>query len=115
MRISDWSSDVCSSDLLLLIDAVSGDLAALAEENEPIGTVTVFNDIKAFMNFAEEGLLAQIPAQEARLARAAQLTQRLVGRVHQLGADKQQKERLRARAEARRGGKRCGRQFRSRE
>src|SRR3546814_1562441 len=83
MRISDWSSDVCSSDL---IDAVSGDLAALAEENEPIGTVPVFNDIQAFMNFAAEGLLAQIPAQEDRLDRAAQLTQRLVGRVHHLGA-----------------------------
>src|SRR3546814_14121180 len=73
---------------LLLIDAVSGDLAALAEENEPIGTVPVFNDIQAFMTFAAEGLLAQIPAQEDRLDRAAQLTQRLVGRVHTPGAAK---------------------------
>src|SRR3546814_14695940 len=80
---------------LLLIDAVSGDLAALAEENEPIGTVPVFNDIQAFMNIAAEGLLAQIPAQEDRLDRAAQLTQRLVGRVHHLGAAKPAQDRLR--------------------
>src|SRR3546814_4663151 len=47
------------------------------------------------MNFAAEGLLAQIPAQEDRLDRAAQLTQRLVGRVHHLGAAKPAQDRLR--------------------
>src|SRR3546814_1495775 len=31
MRISDWSSDVCSSDLRPLLDTVAADLAPLAE------------------------------------------------------------------------------------
>src|SRR3546814_1460656 len=30
MRISDWSSDVCSSDLRQLVEAVGGDLRGLA-------------------------------------------------------------------------------------
>src|SRR3546814_1508458 len=36
MRISDWSSDVCSSDLLHHVDAVTGEVAEFAEDGKTI-------------------------------------------------------------------------------
>src|SRR3546814_7198809 len=44
MRISDWSSDVCSSDLLLADPGGGGDLPAIADHPaiEPILTIQSF-------------------------------------------------------------------------
>src|SRR3546814_2371244 len=44
MRISDWSSDVCSSDLLLLIEDAAQALMA-GYHNQPLGS---FGDFAAF-------------------------------------------------------------------
>jgi hypothetical protein len=44
------------------MDAVGGDLAALAEEHETISAVPVLNHIQPFVDLAAECLLTQIPA-----------------------------------------------------
>src|SRR3546814_17026409 len=78
------------------MDAVGGDLAALAEEHETISAVPVLNHIQHFVDLAAECLLTQIPASEACFDRAAEFTQRLVGRVHTLGYGKPEQDRFRS-------------------
>src|SRR3546814_19545683 len=39
MRISDWSSDVCSSDLLFCIPSQADDLLAVPDHQVPIGSM----------------------------------------------------------------------------
>src|SRR3546814_14739501 len=60
MRISDWSSDVCSSDLLQLqdLERLRRDLAALHETRQQLE-----NDIAA-MALARDRLQSQLPASE---------------------------------------------------
>src|SRR3546814_9716166 len=57
MRISDWSSDVCSSDLVCIAHALGGDLGALADHQTGTGPLSVVD-------------AHQVVGQVARLARA---------------------------------------------
>src|SRR5919202_4603748 len=66
---------------LLVLKPVRDHLAALAEEDEPVGAVPVLHDVEAFVALAPKGLRAGIAAQEDRLDRLAGLGKRLVSRV----------------------------------
>src|SRR3546814_16475191 len=55
MRISDWSSDVCSSDLLALINGTDGMLGQLALAITDLDHLLKLADIAAAMSV--EGLL----------------------------------------------------------
>ena len=70
---------------LLVVQPVAGDLAALAEEDEPVGGVPGLDDVQPLVDFAPQRLVAEIAAQEDRLDRLAQFGQRLVGRVLDVG------------------------------
>src|SRR3546814_6445538 len=47
MRISDWSSDVCSSDLVWAVDQVAALVAEARESNEGLRAVAVLNGADA--------------------------------------------------------------------
>src|SRR3546814_16604049 len=46
MRISDWSSDVCSSDLVTVYDAAVEELRKLEKENPKVKFTELFSDIE---------------------------------------------------------------------
>src|SRR3546814_2943807 len=58
MRISDWSSDVCSSDLLLLL----GDLARLDGEREAALLLVDVGDLRVHLVAHREALGALLAA-----------------------------------------------------
>lgn len=94
----------CQSRDLLIVEAIAGDLAALAKEDEACGAVPVLDHIQAFVDFASELLLAQIPAQKDRLDSPTEIGQRLVGGMHYLGASKSPQDRFRVGDPAVHGG-----------
>src|SRR3546814_3132156 len=47
MRISDWSSDVCSSDLFCVVTVVRHDLDHAADEGHPVRMTAIFVEIIA--------------------------------------------------------------------
>src|SRR3546814_13859050 len=51
MRISDWSSDVCSSDLMVSGDYVPRNLKCLAEDGRHV-TIAVLGGLRAELNMA---------------------------------------------------------------
>src|SRR3546814_11682302 len=97
MRISDWSSDVCSSDLL---DAEVADLVARLDEGAP--------DI----------MRADDPQFERNVRFLRVADRRRNARIgngdHQIGVDRAFDRELRARSEERRVGKECVSTCRSR-
>ena len=66
---------------LLIGHTIGGELAALAVEDEVIGTVPVLDHIEPLVNFAPQRLFVQVTAQENGLDRLAQFRQCLVGRM----------------------------------
>src|SRR3546814_12010924 len=103
LRISDWSSDVCSSDLAQVIRLVRGVPAAeqrvaMREASEAPDDVAVAADA-----FGAPGIDA----------RAERHRERLVGRILRMGEGKHE-EHPETRSEERRVGKECGRTGRSR-
>lgn len=61
----------------LLVNPVGRDFTALAEEDEAVGAIPVFDDIESLVDFSTECLLSKIAAQEYRLNRAARLRKSL--------------------------------------
>jgi len=79
---------------LLLVAAVAGDLAALAEQDEVVGTVPVLDDVQTLVDFASEGGRAQVATEKDRPARLAELGQCLVGGMLQVVAGEAPQDRL---------------------
>src|SRR3546814_11386740 len=95
MRISDWSSDVCSSDLLGTPDI----LLMLSTE------VAVFDNLKGRLYL----VVHADPSESQGMARANRRLDELAHRLRHGGAGYPQ-----LRSEERRGGKECVSTFRSR-
>src|SRR3546814_17100761 len=87
------------------MDAVGGELAALAAEHETISAVPVLNHIQPFVDLAAECLLPQLQASEDCFDRGTEFTQRLVGRWHTFGYGKQEQDRFRIGGARLKGGR----------
>src|SRR5260221_12723762 len=66
--IENWNS---ANDLILT--PVGAELAPLAVENKVVGTVPIFDDLQAVVNFAAQRFQAQVIAQERGLQSSAQI------------------------------------------
>src|SRR3546814_7575233 len=69
MRISDWSSDVCSSDLLAILDEghdVGRQQAAVADHPEPDAVVVQVGDLAAQVEPQELHQVADLLRSEER-------------------------------------------------
>src|SRR3546814_3534440 len=74
MRISDWSSDVCSSDLFTYIDdIVAGVIAALDRPPAADGALGVRHRIYNLGNHRSEPLMRFISVIEAAVGRKAEI------------------------------------------
>jgi hypothetical protein len=65
----------------VIFATVAGHLAATGEVEEVIGAVPALDDVEPFVDLAPQRQVVQIACEEDRLDRAAQLRQRLVGRM----------------------------------
>src|SRR3546814_12619639 len=74
MRISDWSSDVCSSDLPQTTERVRPNGMVLEIRSQPLSTggfVTTYTDISALRNAALDLQRAKVAAETASHAKSA--------------------------------------------
>jgi len=78
----------------LVLQAVTRDLAALAEEDESVGAVPVLDDVQAFMDLPAQRLGVQVAAEEDRLDRLPQFGERSICRVLQITAGEAPENRL---------------------
>ena len=78
----------------LVLQAVARNLAALAEEDEPVGAVPVLDDIQTFMDLPAQRLGVQVAAEKDRLDRLAQFGERSIGRMLQITAGEAPENRL---------------------
>src|SRR3546814_14226147 len=92
MRISDWSSDVCSSDLLATVEKALGDLGAM------LGALAQ-GDLTHRIAEGHRGLFAQLADDANPLA---EKLADIVGRLHQTAGNVRD-----ARSDVRRVGKEC--------
>src|SRR3546814_8764177 len=93
MRISDWSSDVCSSDLVALCRRVAGGggPAKLGQGDDPVSAQVVAADQQALAFHIGEKPFR--PSRGAAAADAGNLCVRRAGCLVQRGAGDQQEDR----------------------
>src|SRR3546814_6862213 len=103
MRISDWSSDVCSSDLLAVLDPEARRTARVVAGDRVDAVPEQLGDEQAFAHLAQQF----IKTQHAGFDDQIEHTTRIAGCL-------QAKLARRIRSEERRGGKECVSTCRSR-
>src|SRR3546814_4354277 len=90
MRISDWSSDVCSSDLLARMGAdiqVNGRSAVVRGVSKLAGAPVMATDLRASMSLVLAGLAAEGETQVARVYHPDRGYARLEEKLEAVGAD----------------------------
>src|SRR3546814_20833682 len=81
MRISDWSSDVCSSDLFSKLRAATKNLALVADFRHFSGSSFVSCGRVMFLHDAASCTTSAPPERNARLAMRTVLTQALIEKL----------------------------------
>jgi hypothetical protein len=72
---------------LVILAAIAGHFAMAGEEDEIVGAVPLLDDVQALVDFAAEGLIVKVPAEEDGFDRPAKFGEGLVSRMLNVAPD----------------------------